>query len=154
MKPASRELVVTWILEVWRRSDKTLIAKSFKSCGLNLNVDSSEDNLINCFQNDQPCASGSSILKEQLQLLKDEDVLNRNPFEPTDSDIEDANIKDNLIDMDDKEDDFVIVDDLQLKNKGPFNNYVTPEGLVDFWLMVIFVMNCYEGVGDHSSLVM
>ena len=56
--------------------------------------------------------ASSSILKEQLQLLKDADVLNRNPFEPTDSDIEDANIKDNLIDMDDTEDDFVIVDDL------------------------------------------
>ena len=51
-------------------------------------------------------------LKEQLQLLKDADVLNRNPFEPADLDIEDANIKDNLTDMDDTEDDFVIVDDL------------------------------------------
>ena len=112
MKSASRELVVTWILEAWRRLDKTLIAKSFKSCGLNLKVDGSEDNLIHCFQNDQPCASGSSILKEQLQLLKDADVLNCNPFEPTDLDIEDANIKDNLIAMDDTEDDFVIADDL------------------------------------------
>ena len=112
MKSASRELVVTWILEAWRRLDKTLIAKSFKSCGFNLKVDGSEDNLIHSFQNDQPSAPGSSILKEQLQLLKDADMLNRNPFEPTDSDIEDANIKDNLTDMDDTEDDFVIVDDL------------------------------------------
>ena len=107
MKPASRQLVVTWILEAWRRLDKTLIAKLFKSCGLNLKVGYCEDNLIHCFQNDQPCASGSSILKEQLQLLKDADVLNRNPFEPTDSDIEDANIKDDLIDMDDAKGDFV-----------------------------------------------
>ena len=112
IKPASRELVVIWILEAWRRLDKTLIAKLFKSCGLNLKVDGSEDNLIHCFQNYQPCASGSSILKEQLQLLKDADVLNCNPFEPTDSNIEDANIKDNLIDKDDTEDDFVIVDNL------------------------------------------
>ena len=112
MKPASRELVVTWVLEAWRRLDKTLIAKLFKSCRLNLKVDVSEDNLIHCFQNDQPCASGSSILKDQLQLLKDADVLNPNPFEPTDSDIEDPNIKDNLTDMDDTENDFVIVDDL------------------------------------------
>ena len=112
MKPASRELIVTWILEAWRRLDKTLIAKSFESCGLNLKFDSSEDNLIHCFQNFQPCASGSSILKEQLQRLKDADAVKRNPFEPIDSDTEDANIKDNLIDMDDTEDDFVIVDDL------------------------------------------
>ena len=27
MKPTPRELVVTWILEAWRRLDKTLIAK-------------------------------------------------------------------------------------------------------------------------------
>ena len=58
MKTASRELVVKWILEAWRRLDKTLIAKLFKSCGLNLKVDGSEDNLIHCFQNDQPCALG------------------------------------------------------------------------------------------------
>ena len=83
-----------------------------KAMGLNLKVDGSEDNLIHCFQNDQPCASGSSILMEQLQLLKVADVLNSNPFKPNDSDIEDANIKDNLIDMDDTKDDFVIVDDL------------------------------------------
>ena len=112
MKPTSPELVVTWILEAWRGLNKTLIVKSCKSCGLNFKVDGSEDSLIYCFQNDQACASGSSILKEQLQLLKDADVLNRNPFEPTDADIEDANIKDNLIDMNDTEDDFVIVDDL------------------------------------------
>ena len=47
-----------------------------------------------------------------MQLLKDADVLNRNPFKPTDWDIEDVNIKDNLIDMDDTEDNFVIIDDL------------------------------------------
>ena len=64
MKSTSRELVVTWILEAWRCLDKTLIAKSFKSCGLNWKVEGSEDNLIHCFQNDELCASGSSILKE------------------------------------------------------------------------------------------
>ena len=96
-------------MEAWRRLNKTLIAKSFKSCGLNLKVDGSEDNLIHCFQNDQPCALGSSILKEQLQLLKNAYVFNRDPFEPTDSDNEDANIKDNLIDTDDTEDDFALL---------------------------------------------
>ena len=34
MKPTSRKLVVTWILEAWRRLDETLITKSFKSYGV------------------------------------------------------------------------------------------------------------------------
>ena len=31
MKPASRHLVVEWILESWNRLEKNLIIKSFKS---------------------------------------------------------------------------------------------------------------------------
>ena len=105
MKAAPRRLVVTWILQAWSRLDKTLVQKSFKSCGLNLKTDGSEDDLIHCFKDAQPCASGSAVLKDQVQLLKDADVLDKNPFQTstTDSDVEEANIEDNLIDLDDME---------------------------------------------------
>ena len=56
MKPASRHLVVEWILESWNRLEKNLIIKSFKSCGLNLKTDGSEDHLIHCFKEGQFCA--------------------------------------------------------------------------------------------------
>ena len=63
MEPASRHLVVEWILESWNRLEKNLIIKSFKSCGLNLR----EDHLIYCFKEGQPCANGLDMLKETTE---------------------------------------------------------------------------------------
>ena len=48
MKPASRHLVVEWILESWNWLEKYLIKKT----------DGSEDHLIHCFKEGQPCANG------------------------------------------------------------------------------------------------
>ena len=69
MKPASRHLVVEWVLESWNRLEKNLIIKSFKSCGLNLKMNGSEDHLIHCFKEGQPCVDGLDMLKEQQNLL-------------------------------------------------------------------------------------
>ena len=70
--------------------------------------------MIHCFKKEQPCESGSGILKEQFEILKGADRLDQNPFdfEPTDSDVEEANDPCNIIDQDDPEDDFVDVLDL------------------------------------------
>ena len=90
MKPASRHLVVEWILESWNRFEKNHIIESFKSCRLNLKADGS--------------ANGLDMLKEQQNLLSDAEYLNSNPFEITESDIEEANTNNNLIDPSDSED--------------------------------------------------
>ena len=58
-------LIVEWNLEYWNRLEKNLIIRSFKSCGLNLKMDVSEDHLIQCFKEGQPYASGLDMLKEQ-----------------------------------------------------------------------------------------
>ena len=63
MKPASRHLIVEWILESWNWLEKNLVIKSFKGCGLNLRTDGSEDNLIHCFKEGQPCANDLDMLK-------------------------------------------------------------------------------------------
>ena len=66
-----------------------LIVNSFKCCGINLKNDGSEDNLIHCFKQKQPCESGAEILKSQLSVL--EEPLRSNPFEEiTDSDVQKA----------------------------------------------------------------
>ena len=69
MKPASLHLVVEWILESWNRLDKSHIINSFESCALNLKSDGNEDHLIHCFKDNQPCATGLNMLKEQQNLL-------------------------------------------------------------------------------------
>ena len=107
MKPASRHLVVGWILESWNRLEKNLIIKSFKSWGLNLKTDGSEDHLIHCFEESQPCVNGLDMLKEQQNLLSNAEYLNSNTFEITESDKEGANTNDNLIDPSDCKDDLI-----------------------------------------------
>ena len=107
MKPASRHLVDELILESWNRLVKNLIIKSFKSCGLNLKMDGSEDHLIHCFKEGQPCANGLDMLKEQQNLLSNVEYLNSNPFEITENDTEEVNMNNNLIDPSDSEDDLI-----------------------------------------------
>ena len=110
MKPASRHLVVEWILESWNRLEKNLIFKSFKSCGLNLKTDGSEDHLIHCFKEGQPSANALDMLKEQQNLLLNAEYLNSSPFEITESDTEEANMDNNLIDPSNSEDDLKDID--------------------------------------------
>ena len=50
-------------------------------------LDGSNDDAIHCFKEGQPCSSGKAILHAQLAILKEPDV---NPFEATDSDVEEA----------------------------------------------------------------
>ena len=104
---ASTNLLVEWILESWNRLDKSFIINSFKSCALNLKSDGSEDHLIHCFKDNQPCATGSNMLKEQQNLLMKAEHLNSNPFQITDSDTEEANAEADLIDP---SNDFIDID--------------------------------------------
>ena len=103
---SSRKNIVQWILTAWARLSPEIIANSFKSCGLNLNTDGSDDGLIHCFKEKQPCEAGAEILKSQLSVL-DESQL-PNPFEGiTDSDVEEA---DNLIQLDEDQDEDEFID--------------------------------------------
>ena len=64
-----------------------MIKKSFTTCALNLAVDGSKDDTIHCLEEGQPCSSGRPMLQSQLGILSEPDT---NPFEPTESDVEDA----------------------------------------------------------------
>ena len=91
MKPASRQLVVEWILESWNWLEKNLVINSFKSCGLDLKADASKDHLIHCFKEGQSCADGLGMLNKQQNLLSNAEYLNSNPFEITKRNTEEAN---------------------------------------------------------------
>ena len=52
---------------------------SFKSCGLNLNTNGSEDGLIHCFKEGEPCHNGREQLLSQLDVLAEPD--RPNPFD-------------------------------------------------------------------------
>ena len=84
LKPPLRRTIVNWILEAWEKVSLETIKTSFKSCALNLNTDGSEDDLIHCFKEKEPCKAGREILKSQLSILTEKDI---DPFEIDDSDV-------------------------------------------------------------------
>ena len=73
-------------------------------------MDGSEDHLIHCFKEDQPCANGLDMLKEQQNLLLNAEYLNSNPFEIAKSDTEEANKNNNFKDSSDSEDDLIDIE--------------------------------------------
>ena len=75
---------VSWILEAWEKVSRETVKTSFKSCALNLNTDGSEDDLIHCFKEKEPCKTGREILKSQLSILTEKDI---DPFEIGDNDV-------------------------------------------------------------------
>ena len=82
--------IVEWVIEAWSKLSKQLIIDSFKTCGLNLAIDGSEDERIHFFKKEGACPDGSARLKESLQIISEE-ASQSNPFEHvTDSDVEDA----------------------------------------------------------------
>ena len=71
LKAPARKRIVPWILDSWASLPAEVIKQSFKSCGLNINVDGSEDDAIHCLKESQPCAAGREMLKSQTEVLKD-----------------------------------------------------------------------------------
>ena len=49
-----------------------MIKSSFKSCALNIAIDGSEDELIHCFKENQPCSAGLQRLKVMANTIDDE----------------------------------------------------------------------------------
>ena len=101
-----------WILDSWASLSNEVIKKSFKSCGLNINVDGSEEDVIHCSKQAQPCATGKKMLKSQMDVLRDlEDETN--PFSSsihvTDFNIEEAGNEIFILDEDESEDELIDV---------------------------------------------
>lgn len=64
-------LRVDWVVAAWDKVDKDLIRESYRGCGLSVKTDGSENDLILCFREGQPCAAGQEALR-QLRLQSSE----------------------------------------------------------------------------------
>ena len=95
-------MIVEWVLTAWSWLSTDVVAKSFKSCALNLAVDGFEDSETHCLKKGQPCEAGAEQLKAQLSILDEPNLPN--PFQViTDSDIEEVN-DENKITLDEDSD--------------------------------------------------
>lgn len=107
LKAPPRRAVVKWILDAWSALPSNMIKDSFMHCGLNLPADGSLDHQIHCFKDKQPCAQGRELLRTQLSIL---DEPQNDPFQASESDIEDAYEPDQLLDPDEEGDEDEDVD--------------------------------------------
>ena len=75
---------------------------SFKSCALNIAIDGTEDELIHCFKENQPCSAGLQRLKVMANTIDErEDTF----VSLSDSDVEQEAI--NELDSDDENDEII-----------------------------------------------
>ena len=88
-RDATRKEIVKWILETWANLDSAAIVTSFKSCGLTVALDGSEDDRIHCFKKNQPCHSGLARIKA-VQPATTQSRESDHFDGITDSDVEDA----------------------------------------------------------------
>ncbi|KAL7382417.1 hypothetical protein ABVT39_021878 [Epinephelus coioides] len=92
LKPPARRLLVDWVVTAWDKLDTDMIRESFKVCGLSVKSDGSEDDLIACFKEGQPCAAGRDMLTQARQrswenwspVAKEEDGVKDFYFEEED----------------------------------------------------------------------
>ena len=107
LRAPPRKTVIHWVLQSWADLSTDLVKKSFPCCGLNLPVDGSDDDKIIWFRDGEPCSKGKEMLKSQLSILLEPD---ENPFEITESDVEDANDPHQVIDTDGEQDDDIDIE--------------------------------------------
>ena len=74
---------------------------------LTLKHDGSEDTIISCFRSSSPCSEGAPLLKDQVNILNNDDIGSSNQFEVTVSDVDEADNKAKVIDESGDEDDFI-----------------------------------------------
>ena len=94
--------ILQWNIDSWADLSTDLIKKSIESCALSFPIDGSTDDVIHCFKEGEPCRQGREVLRSQLSILKEQDT---NPFEVSDSDVEDASDPHLWIDGDQEGDD-------------------------------------------------
>ena len=56
------------------------------------------------------CSEGASLLKYQVKIFNYDDIINYNPFEVTDSDVDETNTETNIINESDNEDHFTDIE--------------------------------------------
>ncbi|KAI1699801.1 tc5 transposase DNA-binding domain-containing protein [Ditylenchus destructor] len=95
MKAPSMEVYLEWIRQAWAALPEELIRKSFKECGLTINLDGSEDDMIHCFKPHGPVPGGRELLRKAREdsaevepLIMEEDPEENKENGATDSEQE------------------------------------------------------------------
>ncbi|KAG1968293.1 pogo transposable element with KRAB domain [Pimephales promelas] len=91
MRAPARRLLLDWVLKAWEKLDTERLKNSFKVCGLTVASDGSEDHLIHCFKEGEPCASGRELLAQARQAELAEASEEEDEMEESDEEEEFSN---------------------------------------------------------------
>ena len=96
---------------------KEKVDSSFKKYALKIDDNGEEVQQISCLKPGRPCAEVYKVLEEQMMFFSEQQNTD-NPFEITESDVEDAQFADNIIS--DDEDDVALIEKLTQTVKNLF----------------------------------
>ena len=97
MKAPDKILCLQWVKKAWESVTREVIVNSFKSCGISVETDGSEDGQIHCIKPGQVAADAAATIQSETARLST----------PT----EDESDSDPFLDLDELEDDETVVDD-------------------------------------------
>ncbi len=80
MTAPSRRLLCDWVKDCWDAISTETIKNSFLSCAITASTDGSDDDLIHCFKEVQPCAEegDDDNLSDPFACDSDEDEMEEN----------------------------------------------------------------------------
>lgn len=91
------DVYLNWVMIAWESLSSESIATSFKTCGINNELDGSEDELIHCFKPTGQVPSGFALLKEEREKANAYELQNLLAEIDWDQDEENGYLSDNSI---------------------------------------------------------
>ena len=83
-RPPPMDVYLQWVVDAWASISNDLIKDSFKACGITVNLDGSEDEMIHCFKPHGPIPEGFALLKEK-ETQQPEDTVQTPSIVPEDA---------------------------------------------------------------------
>jgi len=75
MRFTDYEQICEWVISAWDSVSTDIICRSFKSCGISVSLDGSEDFLISCFKKGNPCEDGATFLSQSLLEVTSQELM-------------------------------------------------------------------------------
>ena len=88
MRAPNKAQCLKWVKECWSSLSTELIQKSFRSCGISVNVDGSEDAEIHCLKAGEVAALAAPAITDLTRRLLQEDESDEDPFASVDEEDE------------------------------------------------------------------
>ena len=104
MRAPDKLVCLQWVKEAWKSVTTDVIVKSFRTCGITVNVDGSEDNEIHCLKAGEAAHAAASLISDATSKMLDPageaESDDEDPFADIDSE-DDEELENNEILADD-----------------------------------------------------